>query len=201
MMNEYEAVGFYLSAHPLDGCGAALARLGVTPLDRLAEAIGRGQQRLRVGGVVLSKQERGAAGQRLAFIRLSDTSGSQEVAIFRDVYAEVRELIEPGRSVLITASARLDAGAVKVTAQTVEDLAPRLSGQMARLAVHLHDVAPLGRLAEIMAGAEAGRGRVSLVILCGPDEVVLDLPKPVALSPAIRAEIAALPGVLTVADA
>ncbi|MGD9535773.1 MAG: DNA polymerase III subunit alpha [Alphaproteobacteria bacterium] len=201
MMNEYEAIGFYLSAHPLDGCGTALARLGVTPLDRLTDAIERGQQRLRVAGVVLSKQERGAAGQRFAFIRLSDTTGSQEVAVFRDVYAVARELIEPGRSVLVTATARIDDGATKITAQTVEDLAPRLAGQMSGLAVHLSDAAPLGRLAEIVAGAEAGKGRITLMIRLDADEVVLDLPRPIALSPAIRAEIAAIPGILAVADA
>ena len=80
MMMEYEAIGFYLSAHPLDGASAALGRLGVTPLDQITAAVERGLVRLRVAGVVLSKQERGPAGQRFAFIRISDPSGSLEVA-------------------------------------------------------------------------------------------------------------------------
>jgi DNA polymerase-3 subunit alpha len=154
-----------------------------------------------VAGVVLSKQERGAAGQRFAFIRVSDTSGSQEVAVFRDVYGEVRDLIEPGCSVLVTAATRVDGDLLKLTAQTVEDLAPRLAGQMSNLAVHLHDAAPLGRIAEVINGAKPGKGHIALLIACGTDEVVLDLPRAIALSPAIRAEIAAIPGVLAVADA
>ena len=201
MMSEYEAIGFYLSAHPLDGCSGALARLGATPLDGVAGAVERGLVRLRVAGVVLGKQERGAAGQRFAFIRLSDTTGSHEIAIFRDIYAEARELIEPGRSVLVTATARFDGAAVKLTAQTVEDLGPRLAGQMSRLAIRLHDVGALKRLSEVVKSAGPGKARLSLLIESGSDEIALDLPKAVALSPAMRAEIAAIPGVLGVIDA
>ncbi len=201
MMNEFEAIGFYLSAHPLDGCAAALARLGATPLDQLASAVERDVARLRVAGVVLGKQERGAAGQRFAFIRISDTTGSHEVAIFRETFAEARELIEPGRTVLVTATARIDGGAVKLTAQAVENLAPRLAGLMSGLEIRLHDSGPLARLTEVVRQAGPGKARLALLIESGEDEIILDLPNSVALSPAIRAEIAAIPGVLGVADA
>jgi DNA polymerase-3 subunit alpha len=200
MMSEYEAIGFYLSAHPLDGAAAGLAKLGVTPLDQLQAVVERGLARLRVAGVVLSRQERGPAGQRFAFIRLSDPSGSQEVAVFRDVFVEVRELIEPGRSVLITAQARLDGGAVKLTAQAVEDLLPRLAAQFSGLSIRLRDAGPLARLGEAVGRAAAGKGRLSLLIEAGAEEVTVDLPRTVVLSQALRAEIAAIPGVLGVQD-
>ena len=201
MMNEYEAIGFYLSAHPLDGCSGALARLGATPLDGVAAAVERGLVRLRVAGVVLGKQERGAAGQRFAFIRISDTTGSHEVAVFRESYAEARELIEPGRSVLITATARVDGGAVKLTAQTIEDLGPRLAGQMNGLEIRLRDIGPLKSLSDLVKKAKPGKARLSLLIERGDEEISIDLANSFGLTPAMRAEIAAIPGVLGVTDA
>jgi DNA polymerase-3 subunit alpha len=201
MMNEHEAIGFYLSAHPLDGCAAALGRLGATPLDQLAETIERGVVRLRVAGVVLGKQERGAAGQRFAFIRVSDPSGSQEVAVFREVYATARELIEPGRSVLVTATARSDGGTIKLTAQSIEDLQPRLASQMNGLTIRLREAAPLRQLDAVLRQAKAGKARLSLLIEAGDEEIAIELPRSVVLSPGLRAEIASIPGVLAVFDA
>ena len=200
MMMEYEAIGFYLSAHPLDGASTALGRLGVTPLDQLGAAVERGLVRLRVAGVVLSKQERGPAGQRFAFIRVSDPSGSQEVAIFRDVYAEARELIEPSKAVLITGNARIDGGAVKLTAQTVEDLAPRLAAQIMGLSIRLREPGPVAALDVAVKRASPGKGRLSVVVEQGEEEIAISLPKAVAISQALRTEIAAIPGVLGVVD-
>ncbi|MBM3482751.1 MAG: DNA polymerase III subunit alpha [Alphaproteobacteria bacterium] len=200
MMMEYEAIGFYLSAHPLDGASTALGRLGVTALDQLGAAVERGLVRLRVAGVILSKQERGPAGQRFAFIRVSDPSGSQEVAIFRDVYAEARELIEPSKAVLITGNARIDGGAVKLTAQTVEDLTPRLAAQIMGLSIRLREPGPIAALDVAIKRASPGKGRLSVVVEQGDDEIAIALPRAVAISQALRTEIAAIPGVLGVVD-
>ena len=72
---EFEALGFYLSAHPLDAYGARLKRLRVVPSNALAEAV-QGDSR-RLAGVVLGRQERTSSkGNRFAYIRLTDTRRS-----------------------------------------------------------------------------------------------------------------------------
>ena len=77
---EQEAVGFYLSAHPLDSYVDALKGLSVTPSAQVAQQLASGVTRFRLAGVVLSVRERGPGSRRYAFIQLSDPSGSYEVA-------------------------------------------------------------------------------------------------------------------------
>ena len=79
---EQEAVGFYLSAHPLDSYQDALKGLSVTPAAEVAQQVARGITRFRLAGMVLNVRERGPGSRRYAFIQLSDPSGSFEVAAF-----------------------------------------------------------------------------------------------------------------------
>src|SRR5690606_8649927 len=59
LRHEFEAVGFYLSAHPLDGMAAQLERLKVVPSNRVEEALmSAPTNRLRMAGIVVRKQER-----------------------------------------------------------------------------------------------------------------------------------------------
>ena len=67
---EFEAIGFYLSAHPLDQYAKALARLGVITYRQMVERAGRGgATRYKVPGIVTARQERTSAkGNRFAFL-------------------------------------------------------------------------------------------------------------------------------------
>ena len=82
LRHEFEAIGFYLSAHPLDAYGASLKRLDVVQFGDLPAWLDRpadhpGQARRHRGR---PKQERTSArGNRFAFVQLSDASGMFEV--------------------------------------------------------------------------------------------------------------------------
>ena len=86
LRHEFEALGFYLSAHPLDGYGRTLERLGVVPVERLAATIAqqRGDAaRVKVAGVVVSAKLRTSArGNRFAFVALTDQSGVSKSPCF-----------------------------------------------------------------------------------------------------------------------
>ena len=83
---EAEAIGFHISAHPLDMYAVALKRLGVvssTQIERRAQA---GATRLKLAGTMGSKKERiTRTGSRMAWITLSDVEGSYEVTLFSEV--------------------------------------------------------------------------------------------------------------------
>ncbi len=72
LQQEFEVLGCYLTAHPLAGYKASLAKLGVTPSDQLPFC---GGLRVKLAGVVLGKQERSTARSRFAFVQLSDPRG------------------------------------------------------------------------------------------------------------------------------
>ena len=198
---EQEAVGFYLSAHPLDSYEDALKGLSVTPSAQVAQQLVSGVTRFRLAGVVLSVRERGPGSRRYAFIQLSDPSGSYEVAAFRETYGDGRGVLEPGKPVLVTAQARLEGEDVKLSAQSFDDLDARLSQNFTGLAVHVLDTDAIEPLGAILANRQEGSGRIALFVETGDGGTVeIELPTAYALSPSLSGEIGALDGVSAVRE-
>ena len=114
---EAEAVGFHLSAHPLDTYAAVLKRLGVVPSAEIGSRARAGGVRLKLAGTVVASKERNTrTGSRMAWVTLSDTAGTYEVTLFSEVLSRARPLLEEGTAVLVTAEARLENEALRLTA-------------------------------------------------------------------------------------
>src|SRR5207302_5667526 len=77
LQHEFDAIGFYLSAHPLDPYGKSLERAGILRWVDLPAALAApgamgGSTRFRLAGIVIGKKERTSArGNRFAFVQLS----------------------------------------------------------------------------------------------------------------------------------
>ena len=61
-------------------------------------------------------------GSRMAWVRISDASGSCEVTLFSEVLARARDILANGANVLVTAELRLEGEALRITAQDVTSL-------------------------------------------------------------------------------
>ncbi|HYD32382.1 MAG TPA: DNA polymerase III subunit alpha, partial [Azospirillaceae bacterium] len=83
LKHEFDAIGFYLSAHPLDAYAAPLSRLKVVKAADLAHLAGKGgTTRYKVAGIVAGRRESTSkAGKKFAFVGVSDTSGQYEVTV------------------------------------------------------------------------------------------------------------------------
>jgi DNA polymerase-3 subunit alpha len=197
LKHEYDAIGFYLSAHPLDAYAARLKRLKVTPVAELAGRLGRnGAAAVTLAGVVVGKQERRSArGARVGFVQLSDPSGVIEVALFSEVLSASRELLESGVPLSIAADARRDGETLRVTARSIQALDPNAVNAAAGLTVRLNGAAALDRLRTALGQANGGSGRVTLVVELDDREVEVTLPGGYAVSPSVCHAIQALPGV------
>jgi len=195
---EFGAMGFYLSGHPLDAYGSALKRLGVVSYAALLEDRRRAGFKAKIAGTLIKKSERrGRSDQMYAFVAFSDPTGMFEVMLFPEVLQASRALLEAGRSLLITASAEWDGEELKLRAAALADLDAAAAQAGEGMVVRLSDVSGLGALqAEL---AQAGKGLVRLVVPGeGGAEVEIALPKRVQVTPALRNRVAALPGVLAV---
>src|SRR5690606_38073287 len=101
LQREYEAIGFFLSGHPLDDYAAVLKRLRVQPWVEFARAVKNGATAGKVAGTVVSRQERRTkTGNKMGIFGLSDPTGHFEAVIFSEGLAEYRDLLEPGAAVL-----------------------------------------------------------------------------------------------------
>ena len=162
---EFKAVGFYLSAHPLDARTEQLEKMGVTPHANAAQKIsGQKSNRLQMAGILIRKQERVSAktGNKFAFLQLSDATGVFEVMIFSDTLARCREFLEPGKALLVNVDADTREEEVRFTGQIIEPLEEAVADKVRHVKIHIDAPAPLQH---IKHGIEnAGQGNVKIHI-------------------------------------
>jgi DNA polymerase-3 subunit alpha len=85
LKREYDAVGFYLSAHPLDEYRTVLAKMRVQTWAEFSQAVRAGASAGRLAATVTSKQERRTrTGNKMAVVQLSDSTGSFEAVAFSE---------------------------------------------------------------------------------------------------------------------
>src|ERR1700691_2058481 len=187
LQREYEAVGFFLSGHPLDDYAAALKRLRVQSWSEFARAVKGGAGAGRVAGTVVARTERRTKnGSKMGIIGLSDPSGHYEAVLFAETLAQYRDLLEPGNAVLLFLTAEVQADEVRARIQSVEPLDEAASRMQLGLRVFLRNEEPIAGVArrlEPMAngsgrnGGEGGEGEVSMVLMLqNGSEVEVKLP-------------------------
>jgi DNA polymerase-3 subunit alpha len=194
---EFNAMGFYLSGHPLDAYGAALKRLGVTSYASLIEDRRAGFKARLAGTLIKKSERRGRNDQMYAFVSFSDPTGMFEVMLFPEVLAASRPLLEAGKSLVITASADWDGDELKLRAASITDLDQAAANAGEGMVVRLDSAAPLSAIAAQLM--QPGKGLVSFVVPSGPsEEVEISLNKRHAVTATLRSTIAAIPGVISV---
>jgi DNA polymerase III subunit alpha len=200
---EFDVLGLYLSAHPLDGYLNALARLGVTPGERLRQVAGEGG-RLRLAGVIAGKQERVTERARLVRLIVSDHTAQFEVTVFSELMSQARELLDHTGPLYFDVDARADGDNIRLTAQRIRKL-DEVADQ-ARAAVEIRVAAPAVALKlKAMLERRAPTGaRVRLVVPLPGDgqeeEAILALPEDFLLGSGQRLDVERLAGVLGVRD-
>ncbi|MEO0912152.1 MAG: DNA polymerase III subunit alpha, partial [Pseudomonadota bacterium] len=205
---EHQAVGFYLSGHPLDDYMGALKRQRVLMLEDVAARAGSGPVAVRMAGSVASKQERKSArGNRFAFVQLSDPTGLYEVTVFSDTLEEARDLLEPGQNVVLAVEATLESDQLKLLARSVQPVDGAVAGaDPAGLKIYVNDPNAVGsvatRLAEAAKGGGRARGPVNLILIHPdlPGDVEIALPEKYPVTPQIMGAIKHVAGVAHVEE-
>jgi DNA polymerase-3 subunit alpha len=129
LLGEKEALGFYISGHPLDRYKQDLVRARALRTDELEGKEDRTE--VSVGGVVADFNERPlkSGNGRMAFFRLEDPYGSIEVVCFSKAFADNEEALKSDEPLLITGN-----------------LASDRDGENQRRKIHLREAVPLSRL-------------------------------------------------------
>ena len=200
LRREYEAVGFFLSGHPLEAYDAALKRLRATRWADFVRAVRSGRTTTaRLGASVIDRAERRTkTGNKLGVIQLSDPSGQYEAIIFQEGLSQYRDLLERGADVLVTLQANVEGEDVRARIVHVERLNDAAAKVHKGLRVFLRDETPLASIAERLRGR--GEGEVSLVVMLGPKEgeVEVKLPGRYPVTGALAGALKAVAGVVAV---
>ena len=194
---EAEAIGFHLTAHPLDVYAKALRRLGTTACAQVETVAQTGITRIRLAGTVVAQKERVTrTGNRMAWVRITDASGSCEVTLFAEVLARARDVLTGGSNVLITADLRQDGEALRVTAQDVVALDQAATAAGAAMRIWLHESAAVPHIRDLLGREGRGKGRVILVPRVGTAQSVeIALPGGFNVTPRLAQAMKVIPGV------
>jgi DNA polymerase-3 subunit alpha len=201
LAQEFEAVGFYLSGHPLDDYIGRLTRLGVDTWSAFHDkALTKGATAAKLAGTITHRQERRSkSGNKFAFVGFSDPTGQFETICFSDTLAVSRDLLEPGKAVIARVEADVDGEEVRLRLQGVEEL-ERVAAQMtAGLTIFVRDSKPIDSIAQRLSNG--GKAPVKLILqLDKGREVEVILGNKFTITPQIKGAIKAISGVIDVQD-
>jgi DNA polymerase-3 subunit alpha len=200
---ELAAVGFYLTGHPLEDMVEVLRRRRTTLLtDAIAQAEA-GHEAFRMAGVVRRRQERAqASGDRFAFVSLSDPTGEYEVLFPPEALRKCRDILEPGKGVLIRVRAKARDGEVRFFGDDAEPIDSAVESVAASLRVHVSRSTELDALKARLEKAASQRGGEVILVagLGGGCEAEIRLPGTYILDASLRGALKTAPGVAYLED-
>jgi len=197
LSQELEAVGFFLSGHPLDDYRDMLASLNI-PDWASFEAKARAQNGAggKVAATVLYKQERKSkSGNRFAFAGFSDPTGQFEAVVFSDTLAAAGEALEPGSNVVLTVECDVEGDNLKTRVASVQTLDDLMGRKQSGAAICIDSDVALDELVKRLS--PGGSGRLSLAVRLDElgHEVRFELGEGYDLSPRNLSALKTLPGV------
>ncbi|MBR0872494.1 DNA polymerase III subunit alpha [Bradyrhizobium tropiciagri] len=225
LRREYDAIGFFLSGHPLDDYATALKRLRVQSWAEFSRAVKTGATAGKVAATVVSRMERRTkTGNKMGIMGLSDPTGHFEAVLFSEGLAQYRDVLEPGAAVLLQLGAELQGEDVRARVLHAEPLDHAAAKTQKGLRIFVRDTKPLDSIARRLnmpeaAPAPGGTGKplavakpaaapppaagadgdVSLVMMLDLEtEVEMKLPGRYKVSPQIAGAIKAVAGVVDV---
>jgi len=202
---EKEAVGFYLSAHPLDAYIEVLSRQKIVPSPEL-ERKARGGATVRLAGTIqnirIMKNKRG---KKFAFIGLSDAYGNYECMVFSELLDSAEEVLKVGSSVIATVEASIHPEkGLRVTAKGFVPIEVVAANSAKGLEIYLKDESNLKDIHDLLEKYKGGRGFITfkMKVEIEDDEydVDIELADKYTVSPNIRPALAHMKGVMEVKE-
>ncbi|WP_343562819.1 DNA polymerase III subunit alpha [Kiloniella sp. b19] len=204
LRQEFDAVGFYLSAHPIDTYGQVIRRLKAISVEKIVEEAKKKRSCSgKVAAIVLGRREMTSKrGSKFAFVQFSDATASFEAMMFSEILLQSRELLDSGQPVLLTVTGEMkgDADEPRFQVQAITYLDEAASNTDVGLSISLTQTTPAGAVSSLQSikdildkYAVPGKGRISVTVVTEQQETVeLELPKSYSISPRLRQAIKAL---------
>ncbi len=118
---EKEALGFYISGHPLDFYAHRLASMCSADTQRVKEKR-EGTEVVVCGIVSVTKELTTKKGDRMAFLTLEDKLGIVEVVAFSEAFSQARSLLEGDEPLVVIGKVQHDEKSTKVLANSILSL-------------------------------------------------------------------------------
>ena len=121
LQGEKDTLGLFVTGHPFDEYEQEVRKLVPTKLSQLQEA--KAPQKLS-GLVVDMRVMKNKRGDNMCFVTLDDRTGRVEVALFSDIYDQVREVVAKDKVLVVEAQVSHDdySGGLKATGRNAMEI-------------------------------------------------------------------------------
>lgn len=121
LVKEKDAVGFYITGHPLNRDMSALKSIIDCQIDELKNWQDGGA--VRIGGLIQNyKPHRTKKGEAMAFLTIEDIFEGVEVVIFPRTYESCKEILDTDEAVIIQGKVQQEEQGPKIIAETIDTL-------------------------------------------------------------------------------
>jgi DNA polymerase-3 subunit alpha len=165
---EHDALGFYLSGHPMDVYTADVERYAVGPI-ACAEELPPTKDAVRfVGRIGALREQTTRNKDRMAFVELEDSTSRITCLFFAAAFARSKRSLVEGDVVLVTGSIQNDRDKIVLRANSCESIATVRERSIREVILHLktEELAGgrLGKLLEVLEDSRGGcKARMRLV--------------------------------------
>lgn len=202
---EAEAIGFYLSAHPLDSYRDGMEKLGVKSCSEVFRNIQVGDViRAKLAGCVNGfKKKISQKGNRFAFLELSDASGSFEGIVFSETLQRSEEMINSGLPLLasVTIERQAEEGNPRVMISNIETLDKAIADVASAIIINISNIAAVRPVKEILSRDKKGLNKVYIKPDNDEWDITIELQGGYAFSSGnIISQLRSVPGVSSVKE-
>ncbi len=168
---EFEAIGFYLSSHPLDQYRNVLNQTSIVTSEYLKHEHTMGYSVVELGGMIISHRAKMSPKGRYMQAMLSDHFGNIEISFFDDsVHQKASRLFDKNIPLVITAEIRKDEGGIRATGQDIISLDDYLTEKLVTLEFSIINKTAVKALKEFLSKKEDGGVEVMLRVLLDNNE-------------------------------
>ena len=201
---EAEAIGFYISAHPLDSYREGMEKLGVKPAAEVYGGVRVGDNiRAKLAGCVTSFQKRiSKSGNKYAFLQLSDGSSNFEGLLFSDGLAKYEEVINSGLPLLVSVSITKEneEAMPRTMINLVETLDQAIANVSSGLIIYVNDVSAVKPIHEVLRHDNNGVNKIYIKPDVPEWDVRIELAGGFAFVNDTMSKIRAISGVTTIKE-
>ncbi len=185
LQNEAEAIGFYLSAHPLDIYAQSMTRLGIKPYSEVVKGIKTGDKIVaNLAGCLQSLQKKiSKSGKPFAFVRLSDTSAAYEGLLFSEGISKYQAALESGVPLYaqVVIEKQEEDKPPRMLFNSIKTLDTAIAETSKGLEIAVEDEAAVRPIYQALVREHFGANKVYIRVLLPEWEVRIALPKSYAL--------------------
>lgn len=168
LRNEKEALGFYITGHPLLKYREVLSLMHVTGLSELDDIADK--QEVQVAGVVsvIKKIKTKGKAETMAYLTIEDEDGSVEILVFPEMYRSVADMLNKESLIVVKGSVDKTEKGIKIISKEIsklEDLMKDWSPQKVEVTIKPPvSAADLKRVRDILSRGNGEKGRCQVYL-------------------------------------